>query len=256
MSIVASRLEPETQEPVRSLFQHLAYKLQLANVLTIIRIPLTLLALPSFLQLAMPGWWWGFGLVPVASDWGRFWQGGLLFTAAALCDLFDGMIARWSKSTSAFGQFGDPLADKLMNWTVFAAASIIFFPPSWKWLAFWYLPLWEMAKLDLASQRKHWRNYREARRTGIRCDGHGANMYGKIKMWAQLAAIIVCLAALCPISQGKDPFSVLSNRFVAGILAAGQPFAWAFLVLACALGHFSVRVRIQAPSRFAEAATA
>jgi len=42
------------------------------------------------------------------------WCGGLLFTAAAITDYFDGYFARKLNQVSKFGRFLDPIADKLL----------------------------------------------------------------------------------------------------------------------------------------------
>jgi phosphatidylglycerophosphate synthase len=254
------RKEPGQVE--RNYGQWIAWKIDLANLLTIVRFPLTLASIPSFLEPVgsrMPEWWWGFGLIDISTDWGRFWFGGIMFIVGALCDLFDGLIARWAKSQSAFGQFGDPLADKLMNWTIFGVASVQFFPPTWLWLPLWYLPLWEMLKLDILSTKKHWLNYRRASRDGVVYESHGAKWQGKIKLWMQVIAISVCLAALCP--PAPDNAGILgkvSDGLILGLLGRLQPGAWVFVFAALGFAMWSIRVRTQKrpkPGRFADAVT-
>lgn len=68
------------------------------NVLTVVRIALT----PVYLMLLFSDAWYLKVL------------GGLVFGIAALTDLYDGKIARAAGTTTEFGRFMDPLADKLL----------------------------------------------------------------------------------------------------------------------------------------------
>jgi len=54
------------------------------------------------------------------------WQflGTFLFILAALTDHFDGIIARRLRQVTAFGNFADPLADKLLTLSVFIAIAL------------------------------------------------------------------------------------------------------------------------------------
>ena len=51
-------------------------------------------------------------------DWGKKWA-FWLFIIIALSDWLDGFFARLNKETTDFGKFFDPLADKLLNGTMF-----------------------------------------------------------------------------------------------------------------------------------------
>lgn len=68
------------------------------NTLTVARIIL----IPIFVMAFYLPWDWGYFLA------------GLIFAVAGITDYFDGMLARRLNQTSAFGQFLDPVADKLM----------------------------------------------------------------------------------------------------------------------------------------------
>lgn len=55
----------------------------------------------------------------------------VLFCAAALTDLFDGMAARSQGTVSDFGKFLDPLADKVLVLTVLAGFAALKTVPAW-----------------------------------------------------------------------------------------------------------------------------
>ncbi|MBP7176592.1 MAG: CDP-diacylglycerol--glycerol-3-phosphate 3-phosphatidyltransferase [Thermoclostridium sp.] len=81
--------------------------MNLPNKLTVIRI----LMIPVFLLLILPV---GQGLLlPIPSQTGRI-LAALVFVLAALTDLLDGAIARKQDCVTTFGKFLDPIADKLL----------------------------------------------------------------------------------------------------------------------------------------------
>jgi CDP-diacylglycerol--glycerol-3-phosphate 3-phosphatidyltransferase len=71
---------------------------QLPNALTLIRLAL----IPVFVALIL------------ASHEGRSWWAGTIFLIAGITDQIDGFLARRWHVESRFGQFADPLADRLM----------------------------------------------------------------------------------------------------------------------------------------------
>jgi cardiolipin synthase len=76
-----------------------------ANQLTITR----MLLIPAFVILLMYGY--------------RGWA-LLTFFAAALTDLFDGLIARWTGQKTTLGAWLDPMADKLLLVTMFVMLTL------------------------------------------------------------------------------------------------------------------------------------
>ena len=76
-----------------------------ANQLTILR----MLLIPAFVILLMYGYR-GWALVT--------------FFAAALTDLFDGLIARWTGQKTTLGAWLDPMADKLLLVTMFVMLTL------------------------------------------------------------------------------------------------------------------------------------
>jgi len=106
----------------------------------------------------------------------------LVFTLASLTDYFDGKIARWQKSTSAFGAFLDPLADKILIVSAFVAFVEMRLIPAW------------MVMVILA---------REFLITGLRLIASGfgksipASRIAKHKTVSQMIAVYLILIFIC-----------------------------------------------------------
>ena len=79
-----------------------AHLMNLPNKLTLARIAMTVLMV-VFLLLPGPVW---------------AWLAAVMFVAASLTDLADGRIARSRHLITNFGKFMDPLADKILNYSV------------------------------------------------------------------------------------------------------------------------------------------
>ena len=62
---------------------------------------------------------------------GRHRQALIVFIAAAVSDLVDGLIARWWQQKSRLGSYLDPLADKLLMSASFVTLGISHAIPSW-----------------------------------------------------------------------------------------------------------------------------
>ncbi len=149
--------------------------------------PLSWLNLPNFLTTLR------LVLVPlilwlILSE-GLVWQfmGTLLFILAALTDHFDGRIARRRRQVTQFGQFADPLVDKLLTLSVFIAIAL---RREFAAIAV-YLGLW----VGLIAVREIGitilRIWALARGTPV-----VTSMWGKAKTTAQLITIITSLVFL------------------------------------------------------------
>jgi CDP-diacylglycerol--glycerol-3-phosphate 3-phosphatidyltransferase len=79
--------------------------MNLANKLTVLRIILTFVFM---ILLSLSGLWWKIGSF-------------IVFTVAALTDLFDGRIAHKRNMVTDFGKLMDPIADKILVLSAFAA---------------------------------------------------------------------------------------------------------------------------------------
>ncbi|MCH8557522.1 MAG: CDP-diacylglycerol--glycerol-3-phosphate 3-phosphatidyltransferase [Balneolia bacterium] len=82
---------------------------RIPNLLTLIRIMLAPVFLILFLQ----------------EDWMMRLAAVIVFTVAAITDYLDGYLARVLQAHSAFGNFMDPLADKVLTFLGFASLSIL-----------------------------------------------------------------------------------------------------------------------------------
>ncbi len=82
---------------------------RIPNLLTLIRIMLAPVFLILFLQ----------------EDWMMRLAAVLVFTVAAITDYLDGYLARVLQAHSAFGNFMDPLADKVLTFLGFASLSVL-----------------------------------------------------------------------------------------------------------------------------------
>jgi CDP-diacylglycerol--glycerol-3-phosphate 3-phosphatidyltransferase len=116
------------------------------------------------------------------------WAALLVFSAAAITDLLDGMLARRRGMITNFGRLMDPLADKLLTMAAFVAFVEIRAPGNQP-----VFPAWAIIVIL----------GREFLVTGLRSLAleHGrvmhADRWGKHKTIWQLVGIIVVLVALC-----------------------------------------------------------
>ena len=132
----------------------------------------------------------------------------VLFVAAALSDLFDGIIARRRKLITNFGILMDPLADKIMVCSAFIA-----------FVGLTWIPAW-MAVVVVAS---------ELTITGLRLLAASKNVvlaaegYGKHKTVSQIVAIISILVVASYSQWGS-----LGHTLFGWHLFAGSPWSESF----------------------------
>lgn len=145
----------------------MVYARHVPNSITIIRIILT----PVVLVLLFSGTFWGIT------------SALLLFVLAAVSDWVDGKLARQLEVSSRFGQFLDPLADKVLVLGTFIALA---------WLEPAIVPWWAVALIALRDVGvTALRSWAEARGWTLQ------TLYiAKAKTAGQLAFLIVMLATL------------------------------------------------------------
>jgi len=110
------------------------------------------------------------------------WVTAIIFLIGALTDWLDGFLARFLKQGSAFGEFLDPVADKL----VVAAALVLLiteFPTAWMAIPGMII----ISREILISALREWMA-ELGKRTNVK-----VSYIGKIKTTAQLLAILVLL---------------------------------------------------------------
>ena len=164
--------------------------MNLPNKLTLTRI----IMIPFFLLfiIPLPSNWESIRFIKVFNDFvninGKYAAGGI-FIIAAITDLLDGYIARSKKIITTFGKFLDPIADKLLVSAALIALIQV------RGLNGWFV------FIILA---------REFVVTGIRllaaAEGKviAAGIWGKIKMFSQIFAILLILFENYPFSQFTD----------------------------------------------------
>jgi len=137
--------------------------------------------------------------------------GAAIFAVASLTDWLDGFVARRRKQVTAFGQFTDPLADKLLTIAAFIALVQMGLAPAWMAAV--------LIGRDFAVTAMRSRAYSR----GVAMP---ASRLGKIKMVAQVVAILALIL-------GRDQ---LQQFFV-----IGQVALWIAVVTALISGVAYVR---------------
>jgi cardiolipin synthase len=134
----------------------------IANLVTFLRV----LAAPLIMYLVLEEYWgWAFAI----------------FIGASITDMLDGFLARHYHSTSQFGRYFDPIADKLLLSTTFAALTITGKIPVWLFMLLFIR--------DLIILAGAWLLYRANQQRAIR-----PLMWGKVNTVLQIALVILTLA--------------------------------------------------------------
>jgi len=120
-------------------------------------------------------------LLLVESVPSRFIWAVVLFVLAASTDFVDGVVARWTQSTSGLGAFLDPLADKLLILPTFVTLVVLDLFPLWLFVL--------MLVRDLLNDA--YRNYAASQRIILK-----ANLASKIKTFFQMLSLTLALAVL------------------------------------------------------------
>jgi CDP-diacylglycerol--glycerol-3-phosphate 3-phosphatidyltransferase len=155
----------------------------LPNALTVIRIFLVPLLLVVLLTTHLDSW----RLFGISKEV----MGGSIFAVASLTDWLDGYLARRRKQVTGFGQWMDPLADKLLITAALVALVSMGLAPAW------------MVAVILG---------REFYVTVLRAFVHGrgqslpASMIGKVKLVAQVTAVLLLM-----LSRPRPEFFVLGR---------------------------------------------
>lgn len=135
----------------------------------------------------------------------------IVFSVAAATDWWDGHLARAMKTTSNFGAFLDPLADKVLT----GAALVAF---AWKG----YIPMW-MVALVLA---------RDVYMTALRVAADGIRLhikttyFAKVKTFGQMAFIVAVLLLLLlqsgslGLTLGRESQSILRSGVLEWVMGA------------------------------------
>ena len=180
----------------------MAKKLNLPNTLSLLRVVLT----PLFMLAAI--------LLQDAPIWCRIFP-ALLFLAAAITDLLDGMIARKQGIVTDFGKFIDPLADKFM---IFAACiTLLVIEPAIAPVFVWVSAVVMLRELAVTSLRLV-----VAGKSGIVV---AASFFGKCKTVTQVVAVMIMfleptLAWLCSLVS-LDPLVTFFGNHIFSYIGMG-----------------------------------
>lgn len=172
--------------------------MNLPNKLTVLRLLATPLFLAALLWTDLPH---------------NFLIALIIFAAASLTDMADGMIARKHNLITDFGKFLDPLADKMLTTSAFLAFIALDIGYGVVWITFIVL-------------------IREFLITSLRLisAGHGkvvaANSWGKAKTVSQMVSIIGCIFAEYLIS-----LNIFGTAAVSAIRYCESAFLWISAVL-------------------------
>jgi len=149
--------------------------------------------------------------VCIAQAW---WLAGVaLFALAAVTDWLDGYLARKQGLTSAFGRNFDPLVDKVLV----CGAFIFLLPVPGTGLAPWMVTVVVGRELVITGLRSFLEN---------QATTFGADLFGKLKMVLQCAALLTMLALQELLRQDR----LGSGEGVAGVLAFLNVFNPALLL--------------------------
>jgi CDP-diacylglycerol--glycerol-3-phosphate 3-phosphatidyltransferase len=145
--------------------------------------------------------------------------GGIMITLAIIGDALDGYIARKTNSVSRFGEFVDPLVDKLLFWI--AVVVIFLVQSTFPWAAFLLitgLMLVSILLYDIWSLKHHFDN------------SGGAVSSGKTKSFLLNLSLLACFVNIVlheamPYSTNK--FVMYGGFFVAALLVLrSMPFLY------------------------------
>ena len=141
--------------------------------------------------------------------------GALIFAVASLTDWLDGYVARRRKQVTGLGQWMDPLADKLLTTAAFVSLVYLDLAPAW------------MVVVILG---------REFFVTVLRSIAHArgqalpASVLGKVKMVAQVAAILIL---------------ILGQGHMRGFFVLGQVALWVAVISALvSAADYSRRINV------------
>ena len=173
-----------------------------ANIVTMVRI----IAIPVFVAALLSPWP---QLTPNAELWTDVqpWIAAAVFILISMTDFVDGYLARSRNQVTDFGKFLDPLADKLLVCAALLGLVELQVLPSW------------IALIILA---------REFIISGLRMMAAAsgtviaASIYGKIKTWTQIIAIIAFII------KDSSWFEAVNHSFAFGF----GVFAWICMIIA------------------------
>jgi cardiolipin synthase len=157
--------------------------LTIPNLLTLVRIIMT-----PFILLALSR--------------GQYMLGGWMFGAAAFTDILDGALARRFGGQSTFGQYLDPIADKILLSCIYVGLALGGAVPLWIVLLIFARDFWILLLSAIALRFTGFRDLQPSR-------------WGKASTFFQIMAAVGVMAAR---AYGNEWFLKISTVLMAGVV--------------------------------------
>jgi len=161
----------------------------LANLITLFRIGIIAVIIPAFLNFY-------YGLVLI------------LFCLASLSDFFDGYVARQLNQTTRSGRILDPVADKMIVWTLFI---LLIFIQKFSWLEVIFVIIL-LCRDALVSGLREYAEVFSNHKTTVH-----VTSFAKLKTAFQMLSILLYLVDLLPISHSIDTLDFMTLSKIAAL---------------------------------------
>lgn len=134
---------------------------------------------------------------------GHYLTGGWLFGAAAFTDVLDGGFARRFGGQSKFGQYLDPIADKIMLSAVYIGLALAHAMPAWVVVVIFARDFWILLLSAIALRFTQFRQLEPS-------------VWGKASTFAQIMAAVGVMAAR---AYGNDAFNQAAGLLIWAVAA-------------------------------------
>ena len=134
---------------------------------------------------------------------GHYLTGGWLFGAAAFTDVLDGDFARRFGGQSKFGQYLDPIADKIMLSAVYIGLALAHAMPIWVVVVIFARDFWILLLSAIALRFTRFRQLEPS-------------VWGKASTFAQIMAAVGVMAAR---AYGNDLFNQTTSLLIWAVAA-------------------------------------
>ena len=133
---------------------------------------------------------------------GQYLIGGWMFGAAAFTDILDGGVARHFGEQSKFGQYLDPIADKILLTCIYIGLALAGAMPLWIVLLIFARDLWILILSAVALRFTQFRNLQPS-------------VWGKFSTFFQIMAAVSVMVAR---AYGNIWFLKISTVLIAGVV--------------------------------------
>ncbi|HYA16064.1 MAG TPA: CDP-alcohol phosphatidyltransferase family protein [Bryobacteraceae bacterium] len=133
---------------------------------------------------------------------GHYIAGGWMFGGAAFTDIIDGGLARRFGAESKFGQYLDPIADKLLLTSVYIGLALGGAIPKWVMAVVLGRDVWILALAGIAFLFTSFRNLKPS-------------LWGKLSTFAQIMAAVAVMGAR---AYNYNGFSVIGEWLIGAVV--------------------------------------